>query len=82
MVASRVQYEAPIWAGVALVAWAASAHFNVANSIAEFTQRHEAWQLDEVLTLIVFLSLAAFVTSFCQSRRHLRQRQAASGRLS
>ncbi|HWL74770.1 MAG TPA: GGDEF domain-containing protein, partial [Burkholderiaceae bacterium] len=66
-----------VWAGVALVAWAASAHFNVANSIADFTHRHEDWQLDEVFTLIVFLSLAAFVTSFCQSRRHFKKRQAA-----
>jgi diguanylate cyclase (GGDEF)-like protein len=77
MVERRVQFEASVWAAVALVAWAASAYFNVANRIAEFAQRHEAWQLDEVFTLIVFLSVAAFVASFCQSRRHLRKRQAA-----
>ena len=41
-----------------------SAHFNVANTIAEFARRHEEWQLDEFFMLIVFLSVAAFVTSF------------------
>jgi diguanylate cyclase len=74
---SRVQFEASVWATVAIVAWAGSAHFNVANTVAEFARRHEEWQLDEFFTLIVFLSVAAFVTSFCQSRRHFRKRRAA-----
>jgi diguanylate cyclase (GGDEF)-like protein len=77
MVMSRVQFEALAWAAIAIVAWAASAHFNVSNVIAEFAQKHEEWQLDEFFTLVVFLSLAAFVTSFCQTRRHLRVRRAA-----
>ena len=77
MIEGRVQFEAAVWAAVAIVAWAASAHFNVANTIVEFARRHEEWQLDEFLTLIVFLSLGAFVTSFFQSRRHLRKRRAA-----
>jgi diguanylate cyclase (GGDEF)-like protein len=77
MTDSRVHFEASVWAMVAVVAWAASAHFNVANTVVEFTRRHEEWQLDEFFTLIVFLSVAAFITSFCQSRRHYRKRRAA-----
>src|SRR6185503_2806062 len=73
----RLQFEAAVWAMVAVVAWAASAHFNVANTVAEFTRRHEEWQLDEFFTLIVFLSIAAFIMSLCQSRRHYRKRRAA-----
>jgi diguanylate cyclase (GGDEF)-like protein len=73
----RVQFEAAVWATVAVIAWAASAHFNVSNTIAEFTRRHEEWQLDEFFTLIVFLSIAAFVASLGQSRRHFRKRRAA-----
>ena len=72
MVAGRIQFEASVWATVAVIAWAASAHFNVANIIVEFARQHEEWQLDEFLTLIVFLSVAAFVTSFCQSRRNFK----------
>ena len=77
MVAERFHFEAAVWATVAIIAWAASAHFNVANVIVEFARQHEEWQLDEFLTLIVFLSMAAFVTSFCQSRRNVRKRKAA-----
>jgi diguanylate cyclase (GGDEF)-like protein len=77
MVMGRVQFEATVWATIAVVAWAMSAHFDVSNTIAEFTRRHEEWQLDEFLTLIVFLSLGAFVSSFIQSRRHLKIRRAA-----
>jgi diguanylate cyclase (GGDEF)-like protein len=77
MVATRVQFEASVWATVAVVAWATSAHFNVANTIADFTRRYEKWQLDEFFTLVIFLSLAAFAASLLQSRRHLRFRRAA-----
>jgi diguanylate cyclase len=77
MIAGRAQFEALAWAAVAIVAWAASAHFNVANTIAEFAREHEDWQLDEFFTLIIFLGLAAFIASFIQSRRHLRYRRAA-----
>ena len=77
MTVGRVQFEASVWATVAIVAWAASAHYNVANTIADFTRRHEEWQLDEFFILVIFLSLAAFVASFLQSRRHLRFRRAA-----
>ncbi len=77
MIAGRAQFEASAWAAVAIVAWAASAHFDVANTIGDFAQRHEEWQLDEFFTLIIFLGLAAFVASFIQSRRHLRHRRAA-----
>ena len=77
MVVGRVQFEAAVWATVAVIAWAASAHFNVSNTIAQFTRRHEEWQLDEFFTLIIFLSIAAFVASLCQSRRHFRKRRAA-----
>jgi diguanylate cyclase (GGDEF)-like protein len=73
----RLQFEAAVWAMVAVVAWAASAHFNVANTVAEFTRRHEEWQLDEFFTLIIFLGIAAFIMSFCQSRYHYRKRRAA-----
>jgi diguanylate cyclase (GGDEF)-like protein len=55
----------------------ASAYFNVADTIAEFMRQHSQWQLDDFFTLIVFLSLAAFVTSLCQSRHHLKVRRAA-----
>ena len=77
MAVGRVQFEASVWATVAIVAWAASAHFDVGNTIVDFARRHEEWQLDEFFTLIIFLSLAAFVASFLQSRRHLRFRRAA-----
>jgi len=77
MVTGRVQFEASVWATVAVIAWAASAHFNVANTIFAFAKQHEEWQVDEFLTLVFFLSLAAFVTSFLQARRHLRFRKAA-----
>ena len=77
MIAGRAQFEASAWAAVAIVAWAASAHFDVANTIADFAREHEDWQLDEFFTLIIFLGLAAFVASFIQSRRHLRYRRAA-----
>jgi len=80
MIAGRAQFEASAWAAVAIVAWAASAHFNVANTIADFARRHEEWQLDEFFTLVIFLGLAAFVASFIQSRRHLRYRRAAERR--
>lgn len=72
-----MQFEAAVWATVAIIAWAASAHFSVANALFEFARQHEEWQLDEFFTLVIFLSLAAFVTSFLQSRRHLRFRRAA-----
>jgi hypothetical protein len=74
MFAERVHFEASVWATVAIIAWAASAHFNVANTIVEFARQHEEWQLDEFLTLIFFLSTAAFLTSFFQTRRNVRQR--------
>jgi diguanylate cyclase len=77
MIAGRAQFEALAWAAVAIVAWAASAHFNVANTITDFTRRHEEWQLDEFFTVVIFLSLAAFVASFLRSQRHLRYRKAA-----
>jgi diguanylate cyclase (GGDEF)-like protein len=77
MIAGKVQFEALAWAAVAVVAWAASAHFNVADTISELMRSYEGWQLDELVVLIVFLSLAAFVVSCCQSRRHLRIRRAA-----
>lgn len=62
---------------MSIVAWAASAHFNVANTIADFARAHERWQVDEFLTLVLFLSVSAFVVSLLQSRRHLRYRRAA-----
>jgi diguanylate cyclase (GGDEF)-like protein len=77
MIAGRAQFEICVWATVAVIAWAASAHFNVANTIAEFASEHEDWQLDEFLTLIFFLGLAAFIASFIQSRRHLKYRRVA-----
>ena len=63
MIAGKVQFEALAWAAVAVVAWAASAHFNVADTISEQMRSYEGWQLDELVVLIVFLSLAAFVVS-------------------
>lgn len=80
MIAGRAQFEVSAWTAVAIVAWATSAHFNVANTIADFTRRHEEWQLDEFFTLVIFLSLAAFVASFIRSQRHLRYRRAAERR--
>lgn len=77
MDADRVRFEASVWAMVAIIAWAASAHFHVANTIADFAKRHEKWQLDEFFTLVLFLSMAAFITSFCQSQRNSRKRRAA-----
>jgi len=77
MSAGRTQFEVSAWATVAVVAWATAAHFNVSNSIAEFTRRYEDWQLDEFFTLTVFLSLAAFVISVSRSRHHFKIRRAA-----
>jgi diguanylate cyclase (GGDEF)-like protein len=77
MVGGRAQFETCVWATVAVIAWAASAHFNVANTIGAFARKHEDWQIDEFFTLVVFLSIAAFIASFIQSRRHLRFRRAA-----
>jgi len=77
VIVGRVQIETLAWAAVSIVAWAASAHFNVADTIANFARAHEEWQLDEFFTLVTFLSLAAFVSSLVQSRRHLRHRRAA-----
>ena len=73
----RMHFEATVWATIAVIAWGASAYFNVSETIAAFMRQHSEWQLDEFVTLVVFLSLAAFVTSFCQSRRHLKVRQEA-----
>jgi diguanylate cyclase len=77
MIAGRAQFEISAWAAVAVIAWAASAHFNVANTIVDFARRHEEWQLDEFFTLIFFLGIAAFLASLVKSRRHLRYRRAA-----
>ena len=73
----RTHFEATVWATVAIIAWATSAHFNVANIIADFTRSHETWQLDEFFTIAAFLGVAAFVSSFVQSKRHLKVRRAA-----
>ncbi len=62
---------------VALISWMLSAHLNVFDSIVAFTHRHERWQLDEVITIILFLSIFAFVSTFLQSQRHLRGRRRA-----
>jgi len=80
MIAGRAQFEASAWAAVAIVAWAASAHFDVANTIADFARRHEEWQLDEFFALVFFFGLAAFVASFVRSQRHLKYRRAAERR--
>jgi diguanylate cyclase (GGDEF)-like protein len=77
MTIGRTHFEATVWATVAIIAWAASARFNVANIIADFTRRHEAWQLDELFTIAALLGAAAFVSSFVQSKRHLKVRRAA-----
>jgi diguanylate cyclase (GGDEF)-like protein len=77
MISGRAQFEVSVWATVAVIAWAASAHFNVANTIADFARAHEEWQLDEFFAVVFFLGFAAFVASFIQSRRHLRYRRAA-----
>jgi diguanylate cyclase len=77
MISGRAQFEISVWATVAVVAWAASAHFNVANTIADFARAHEEWQLDEFFAVVFFLGFAAFVASLVQSRRHLKYRKAA-----
>ncbi|MBC7858858.1 MAG: GGDEF domain-containing protein [Burkholderiaceae bacterium] len=73
----RMHFETAAWATIAVLAWATSSYFNVSETIAAFIRDHAAWQLDEMVTLVVFLSVSAFITSFCQSRRHLRIRRAA-----
>lgn len=64
--------EAVAWTVVAMVAWATSAYFNVSNTILDFARRYDSWQLDELFTLVMFLSVVAFSVSFMQTRRHLK----------
>ena len=73
----RIHFEAAVWATIAVVAWTTSSYFNVSDTIAAFIKDHSEWQLDEFITLVVFLSISAFITSFLQSRRHLRIRRVA-----
>ena len=73
----RMYFETAVWATIAVVAWTTSSYFNVSDTIAVFMMEHAEWQLDELITLVFFLSVAAFITSFLQSRRHLRIRRAA-----
>jgi len=80
MISEKPQVQALAWTAVSIVAWATSAHFNVADTIAEFTRAHDRWQLDEFLTLVIFLSVSAFFVSLLQSRRHRRYRRAAERR--
>lgn len=74
---NRLEFETAVWGTVAVIAWAISAHFNVANMVENFARQHEEWQIDEFFVLVFFLSVAAFVSSLFQSRRHLNRRRAA-----
>jgi diguanylate cyclase (GGDEF)-like protein len=74
---ARVKLEVAAWTAVAIVAWATSAYFNVSNMLLDFVQRHEEWQLDELLTLVFLLGVVAFLVSLFQTRHHLRVRLAA-----
>ena len=73
----RLYFETAVWATVAVLAWVTSSYFNVSDTIAAFISAHPGWQLDEAVTLVVFMSIAAFITSNLQSRRHLKVRRAA-----
>ena len=77
MRAGRFHVEVLSWAAVTVVAWAISAHFSVFDKVVAFSRRHEQWQVDEAITIILFLSVTAFLTSLVQSRQHLRGRRRA-----
>ena len=70
--AGRFHVEVLSWAAVTVVAWAISAHFSVFDKVVAFSRRYEQWQVDEAITIILFLSVTAFLTSLVQSRQHLR----------
>jgi diguanylate cyclase (GGDEF)-like protein len=77
MTEDRFRFEAAVWATVAVLAWAASAYFNVAHTISSFMRQHEEWRLEDFFTVVVFLGIAAFITGFFQSRHHRKVRRAA-----
>lgn len=72
MISERPRIEILAWAAVTIVAWAASAHFHVADTIGEFARAFEPWQLDEFLTLSQLLSVSALIVSLLQSRGNLQ----------
>ena len=80
----RVAADIAILAALSVALFFTSSHFNLFERFAAFSQVHEGWQLDELLTIVVLFAFAGFVYAFRRSQdlnAELRRREAAEAHI-
>jgi len=62
-VGSKRVLDVCILAGIAVVVYLAAVRYDILERIVEFSHQHEDWEMDEILTLFLYLAVALGIFS-------------------